>query len=88
MNEKTWEIFAQFGIAGLILGVLLAVVITGIWMVRTLVRELSADRNAAEDRWRETFVNVANQSDQRAAETNEVLRDVSGAIKILEAKIQ
>lgn len=95
---EVWEVFAKFGLAGLILLVLLIITITGIWMVRKIVREMSedrnkafqemaADRNAAEDRWRETFVQVSEQSDKRTSQTNEVLRDLSSAIKIMEGKL-
>ena len=95
---ETLELFAKFGLAGLLLAALLVITVTGIWMVRHIVREMSedrnkafqemsADRNAAESRWLETFVQVSEQSDKRASQTNEVIRDLSSAIKIMEGKL-
>lgn len=86
LDQNTLDTFAQFGIAGLILLVLLLVFFVGISTVKSIVREQAADRNAAEDRWRDTFVSVAEKADTRQHETNIILRDLTSTVKVLESK--
>lgn len=76
-----WTIFANFGIAGLILGVFflmfMAILKQHAGTVKGIVDRLSADANQNNEAWRSTFSEHANRADTRQLETNEVLRDLS-----------
>lgn len=85
---ETWELFAKFGIAGILVGVLIITIMTGAFLIRSVIRESMADRNSAESRWMNSFMSVAEKADERQKETNEVLRDLGGTIKFIEGKIK
>lgn len=65
-----WNIFTQFGIAGLILGVLLMVIVLH---GKAIDRMIKSQEDASE-KWRLTFEAEAIRADKRQAETNEILR--------------
>ena len=72
-----WNAFAQHGIAGLILLVLLIVLITS-GRERKQTMKMHVD---SSERWRQSFENVAERQDRTQSETNEVLRGMSRAIE-------
>lgn len=76
-----WEPFAQFGLAGLILGVFFVLLIFILKqhakVVRGIVDRMSSDHKESNTNWRTTFEAHSNRSDTRQSETNAVLRDLT-----------
>lgn len=76
-----WELFAQFGIAGLILGVFFVTLIfilrQNSSVVRSIVNRMSADQTNSNDAWRRSFELHSTRADERQIETNAVLRDLT-----------
>jgi hypothetical protein len=64
-----WNSFSEFGLAGMVLFVLLLVV----FMHQRAFRDMSTQ-------WRESFEAQAERADSRQAETNEVLRNMTRVI--------
>lgn len=76
-----WEIFGQFGLGGLILGVFFLILVFVLNQhaatVRSIVNRMSSDHKESNDSWRQTFVEHSNRADARQMETNSVLRDLT-----------
>lgn len=73
MEDGIWEMFSQFGIAGLILGVLFAVILLN----NKAIQKISDDQKESAAAWRQSFEAYADRADERAKETNTVLRDLT-----------
>lgn len=80
-----WDVWAQFGIAGMILGVFFVLV----WMIlhlnaktiKGIVDRISGDAKDSNEQWRSTFVEHSNRADMRAKETNTVMRELTKAVE-------
>lgn len=87
-----WEIFSNFGLAGLTLGVFFIILLSVLWInsiamrsivsdhkdaIKSIVERMSTDHRESNEAWRSTFADYSRQSDLRQAETNSVLRDLS-----------
>lgn len=76
-----WEIFAQFGLGGLILGVGLVILIFILKQnsntISSIVNRMSTDHKESNEAWRKSFEHHSNRADDRQAETNAVLRDLT-----------
>jgi hypothetical protein len=79
--DFNWEPFAQFGLAGLILGVFFVLLVfilkQNAKVVSSIVERMSSDHKDSNDAWRKAFESHSDRSDTRQAETNEVLRDLT-----------
>lgn len=84
MSGLNFETFAQFGLAGLILGVFFITLVFVLKQhastVRGVVNRMSEDHKESNEAWRKSFVEHSSRADIRQAETNAVLRDLTGVI--------
>ena len=79
MPTIPWEIFAQYGIAGMILAVLLVVIA----MHGSTLKSFSKDMKQSADQWRESFEKASERADLRQFETNTILRAFSADIAVI-----
>lgn len=83
-NAFDANIYAQFGIAGLILFVFFVMILMLLKIhantIRGVVNRLSEDNRTASEAWRETVEKIEKRNDIRAAETNNVLRELSNTM--------
>lgn len=80
-EHVNWEVFSNFGLAGLTLGVffLMFVLVMKIHAatIKGIVTRMSSDHRDSNEAWRVTFAQHSTQADNRQAETNAVLRDLT-----------
>lgn len=79
-----WNNFANYGMAGLCLFVLLIV----LWLNSKERKDVAKEHIAAGERWRLSFESATDRADKRQAETNGVLRDLTAATSERSAQVQ
>ncbi len=75
-----WETFAQFGLGGMILAVFFFLVMMIVRLHAKTIERMSKDHLGSSEAWRMTFESHSNRADNRQAETNAVLRDLTKVI--------
>jgi len=94
-----WEVFTQFGLAGLILGVFFILLIyilkqhaktmkAVVDRTSDVIDRMSIDHKESNEAWRKSFEVYSLQADTRQSETNIVLRDLTNVMTRHEANIQ
>lgn len=79
-----WNNFANYGMAGLCLFVLLIV----LWLNSRERKDVAKEHIAAGERWRLSFESATDRADHRQAETNMVLRDLTKATAERSAQVE